>query len=685
MRCIVHSPTWGVFGISSKFISKVREEVIVGSVFDFFDNKIPQFGLQNRDGQIDMALDIAEAIANKKNIMVEAGVGIGKSYGYLLPSIFAHKYYERPVIIATSSNHLSEQLSRDIQKVSMMTGIKLNVAIGKGMAHYVCTDRLLFQTENQMDSELREKYTYILQQGYQERNNEAQLNDDEWDLVNVKECRFEKCDYKSECKFYNMRNSIGDYGKADIILINIDLLMAHLKKISYEYYGGILNRKSVLIVIDEAHNLEDKARNAYTISWTLKEMYQKLTSIDNILSRTTFTDYYQELNYIKELLGYIYSELRNQALDEIAKDARKERARFHCNPLVELDLQGFKDSVKHLSTLLQLIGDYRFEKQADKCIDFLNDLTDFVTEFNKEEEQRKHIFWSEFTSGKRRLENFKVSFAPKNIDQLLRELLFSKEIPVILTSATICNQGNSLKERYSYITKSIGYTGILSEPKSTPFDYDNNSILYLPMSMVAYDHENLSEYYAEVTKEILKLIKITHGRTLILFTAKSDLEHVFHLLKKSTTDYEFLKQQNGSTQKETIQKFKDSKGVLLGTGVFWEGVDIPGSDLSQVIIPRLPFPVPDPIINYKCSIAADKLNDVLVPQMLIKLRQGAGRLIRSETDTGVLSILDSRLSYNSKAPYKEDVLNSLPIKRVTGSLITLTKFANEKIIPRLVG
>lgn len=138
-------------------------------------------------------------------------------------------------------------------------------------------------------------------------------------------------------------------------------------------------------------------------------------------------------------------------------------------------------------------------------------------------------------------------------------------------------------------------------------------------------------------------------------------------------------QREGSSQDGVIAEFRSSKGVLLSTGVFWEGVNIEGSDLSQLIIFRLPFPVPsDPVYEYKASLVENPLKEVFVPDMLLRLRQGTGRLIRSETDLGVLSILDSRLSIAAKKDYRDKVLETLPFKRVTEDYKILEQFVKEK-------
>ena len=183
------------------------------------------------------------------------------------------------------------------------------------------------------------------------------------------------------------------------------------------------------------------------------------------------------------------------------------------------------------------------------------------------------------------------------------------------------------------------------------------------------------EFVKQATQRLIELLKMSNGKALVLFTAKSDLSYVYSELKKNDLPFEILSQSEKGSQKEIIRKFKnDEDSVLLATGSFWEGISIEGKPLSHLIIFRLPFPVPDPIIDYKCSIAENPLMDVQVPEMVIKLKQGVGRLIRKETDKGIVSILDPRLGNSFKNQYKDLIWDALPMKNKTDSLTEIKEF-----------
>lgn len=177
--------------------------------------------------------------------------------------------------------------------------------------------------------------------------------------------------------------------------------------------------------------------------------------------------------------------------------------------------------------------------------------------------------------------------------------------------------------------------------------------------------------------EIIRILKISEGKALILFTAKSDMIEVYEGLKDKVP-YRVLMQNGNASQSDTIAEFKlDINSVLLGTGAYWEGISVEGIALSNLIIFKLPFPVPEPIIDYKISICQDGLMEVLVPEMIIKLKQGIGRLIRSKKDFGIISIIDSRVGEKSTAKYKQRIWDALPIKNRTSNFNEIEEFYNS--------
>ena len=231
-------------------------------------------------------------------------------------------------------------------------------------------------------------------------------------------------------------------------------------------------------------------------------------------------------------------------------------------------------------------------------------------------------------------------------------------------------------ERCRYFLEALDFPteiGVVSEPKKSPFDYDKNTMLYVSPNMPYPGHskEERKQYADAAISEIIKLLAVTNGKALILFTAKSDMSYVYGRLTNEKLPYKLFIQNDSSSQKRRLEKFRtDTNSVILGSGTFWEGINIEGESLSQVIIYKLPFPINE----YKMSLSKDPIMEVAVPEMIIKLKQGAGRLIRSAADKGIVSILDPRVNSKSKAAYREMVLNVLPEKNRTESIDELQEF-----------
>ena len=243
----------------------------------------------------------------------------------------------------------------------------------------------------------------------------------------------------------------------------------------------------------------------------------------------------------------------------------------------------------------------------------------------------------------------------------------------ILTSGTISNGLN-----FHYFKREVGLdkfkpSEIIESRTSSPFNMEKNTRLYIPEDMPPVETE---EYYDAVSKRIVELIKTTNGHTAILFTSYTAMQTVYQKTRNSLRKYRVFVMKKGD--KQVIKKFKASKnGVLFATGAMWEGVNCVGDVLSSVIIPRLPFPVRSAVLEGKkesCINSLEFISRFAVPEMVIKLRQGAGRLVRCETDTGVISILDSRAN---KHYYSEVIMDALKKHPVVTSLSEVDEFIHE--------
>lgn len=667
------------------------DKKIVKPTFDFFIN-LKNYNDQwvEREGQTSLALDIADAIRLNEHIMIEAGVGIGKSFAYLYPGLLLVKELYKPIVLATSSIALSEQLVEDAKVISSLLGINAPIVLGKGMNNYVCQKRIdgLQEEKRSLKKSVKKIFSkrevavmslppsiFVSRCKYLERATMPDsITDFQWNLINVQACDHHKCDYKYECGYVEMRSRIKNFGPARVIVVNQDYLLAHLLK--KEQNGeGFINNNKCLIVIDEAHNLEEKARSALTNSWDLNRIFKVL---DNLYYPTaTLGNSREHLQNLKgakqafcEMFNAFSRHLKTEKLNN-GKGRDADRVFLPDN----LGING-ENLLRSLQSLYTAIVTQDNQDRWSEATDELGGLRDFIDALlNRKTRDCQFLFW---LCGKGvNMEHSFVSYAPSNIGDRLNKLLFCKDIPIVLTSATLCQPANDISEMYDYIAYSIGFDGETEEPKDSPFNYDENALLFIPNNIAA-PNEDHEQYLADVADCIAELSTITQGRTMVLFTAKDDLNAVFQALEAKKMSIPIVRQADGSSQATVIRQFRESKGVALVTGAFWEGINIPGQDLTSLIIAKLPFPVPDPIIEYKISQADNNYLNVVVPEMLLKLRQGSGRLIRSETDKGILTILDSRIGNNGKS-YRQKVLSALPIKQLTDSIEDVKKFVTEKI------
>lgn len=666
---------------------------IVKPTLDIF-NDPTLYELKDRVGQSDMALDIAEAIRDKQNIMVEAGVGIGKSLGYLIPGIFAAKTLKGPIVIATSSIALSEQLMKDAYWAQKITGIQVKPVLAKGATNYICKKRI---SESQslikewrknpkavpsFDQRLLDVPEDVWNIAFSCKDRVSlpvKVSNVTWNFIHAQRCSLASCEFKGQCEFAQMRQSIGKYGNADIIIANQDLYLAN--QINERDTGNFfINDRKKILIIDEAHNLETKTRSALTEQWTQGKMLQAFIAIDRPLNRIQAPEkYFSFYEKTKVLIPSLFQSFQRKMTTMVQQDIeQREAVRY---PIYE---KLKPDKITLWANILEEIADIltfstsRYG-QSSAFEDIINkfskmkDAAEIFASFLRGESE--YLCWTE--GNYRNASQIKLCMAPKDINLQLERLLFNyMQIPVIMTSATLCNQNSSLSPSYDYMKQTTGFIGEVSPPKPSPFPYDTNALLYIANDL-ADPSENREEFLKQAVERIYELVSITNGRTLLLFTAKTDLSEVYRAIEKRNLPWKLHRQLDGGAQGTTSQKFIDSGGILFSTG-FWEGFNIPGPALSSVIIVRLPFPVPDPVINYKISRVKNRM-DVLVPEMLIKLRQGSGRLIRDDSDTGIVTILDPRASEKANKPYRSDILNALPIKKVTESLEIVSTFAKEKI------
>ncbi|WP_196594497.1 ATP-dependent DNA helicase [Pectinatus sottacetonis] len=656
-------------------------------------------GMEKRIGQVSMSYEIAQSIYARENIMVEAGVGIGKSFAYLIPALLVQRRLSRPIVLVTASIALSDQLMKDVGYTCKIISeyvhepFEIIPTLAKGARNYICPKKIADLMEKKkiikgkecnkkkltwQDKKIKNYPDWILniKNAIERDDFKKKITPSQWQQICGDSCANEKrqCIYKDKCYYNKMRKNINNGGKAKIIIINMDMFIVHLKLLRQKG-RGLLNENAILYIIDEAHNLEEKTRLKLTISKNKDNLLSLMDKIQTALQKKQHgilqgkTE--KNITIMKNSINKIFTNevkyiTKYRKEDEQHEDATK----FYYFKGKNTDKNGIDGWLKFLRNVHKEID--VSDLPIDKDGKIIADLEDFIELINAFLPESDNILW--FQEDEDTDNKLAICSAPKNIDNYLKEMLFNDNLtPKILTSATLCQNNLSNEHAYDYQRSTIGYEGNLGESKKSPFNYDDNSIMYIPNDIVSPtdDHE---KYLDEISKRIKELADITTGRTLCLFTSKKDMNCVYENLNELHLKWKILIQSSETSQKEIIRMYKKDKGILLSTGL-WEGFNIKGPDISSVIIVRLPFPVPDPIIDYKVSTYSNNRNEVTIPEMLRKLRQGIGRLIRSNEDTGILSILDSRMK-----KYQESVLEVSPIKQVVRNLNDVKSFSKRKFV-----
>lgn len=653
---------------------KTDLQAIGEKVTSFFWDVAPEHGFEMREGQQDMSFEIVDALIHDQHFAVEAGVGIGKSFGYLVPVLLYNKKMKKPVIVATSTIALQEQLWDDVHDVMPLLNTDPEVILAKGQTHYLCHKRAneyLSMDGAVIPKELADG----IEEGFQERKQFPPfLPQNIWDKVNIQRFSMRNCGpCEKKCLYYAIRSQLR-YTDG-IVLCNQDFLTAHLRQIR-RGQDGLINRDADLIVVDEAHNLDDKVRSATTERINQGKILGLIKSATNEVKPSDRQNVYAEANEAQRAIRTFFDCLKAQVQQQInnAQQDMRYADRFFFDDSAESIalLRSMVDATKNAALSIQIYASFEYHGRSTAASDDLDELNENLTEMI--EELDDYLLWIE-----RKRSQAELVYCPKNTREITKRLYFSGKARTILTSATLTNTTEgSLEDQYAYFISNTGFPtdehGCLSEPKPSPYPYDEHSMIYYcdDLPHPTKEHEAFIE---QGVQRLLEVLDISGGKALVLFTAKSDMEDVYSILSQKELPYKVLMQQSGSSQDQVLKEFRENtNSVLLGTGAYWEGISIEGKSLSNVVIFRLPFPVPDPIINYKASIADDALMDVNVPEMVIKLKQGIGRLIRNFTDTGIVCIIDRRLRDEPAERYHDIAWSSLPIKNRTKSLDELRRF-----------
>jgi ATP-dependent DNA helicase DinG len=626
-------------------------------------------GYEHRPGQVGMAEAVLRAFEEKKHLIVEAGTGTGKTMAYLVPAVAAALGKGQRVIISTGTKNLQEQLmQQDIPFLQKILPKKFTASYLKGRGNYACLHRIkkaetapILEGMGDLDHfDKVRKWVLDTETGDRAELVDMPENLKFWHQISARSetCLGQKCADYDACFITKARQKAE---KADIIIVNHHLFFADLNLRGGEY-GKVLPDYGA-VIFDEAHLIEDIAADYFGFevsSYQIDEVVRDAINVqidDNITNR-------EVVNLVGKIAamadrfwaGFTAGRgeegrfpISRELFARTTRDGDVEptsQGEFYWGvdtalQQLEATLDGLKEQTAEVESAVRRIRQIRFDLA-----------------FIVKGEEKTFVYWVE-----RRGRGLYLRATPIDVSGILEDKLFDAVDTVVLTSATLSSGG-----KFDFIRRRLGLPSgkTNSFMAASSFDYAKQTVLYLPPRM---PDPRAPEYVQVAAGEIIKLLNITRGRAFVLSTSNSGMNALYKLVKDKVDFPCFV--QGDMSKAGLLEKFKNTdNAVLFATSSFWQGVDVRGDQLSCVIIDKLPFAVPtDPIVAARQKFIDENgggsFFEYSIPQAIISLKQGIGRLIRSTTDKGVLAILDPRLKTKQ---YGRVFLESLPKSKVTSDL-----------------
>jgi ATP-dependent DNA helicase DinG len=619
-------------------------------------------GYEFRRSQLEMAELVDNAFQKHQHALIEAGTGTGKTLAYLIPAIQSG----RRVVISTATKSLQEQLfTKDVPFLQKYFAPDLKVALMKGRNNFLCRQKVhlmegqpVLKGMDEIDwfSQIRD-WEKLTETG--DRAELTFLPDDAelWNRIDARSdtCTSQKCPEFANCFITGMHQRAQE---ADLIIVNHHLFFADLA-IRQDDFGSILPEYAA-VIFDEAHEIEDvasdyfgRAVSSYKLDELARDAEQTLRllqvsaptvrrSVTQLRERAhTFFDAFpaREGRYPfepSERAGFL--EQNREAYDSLAMGLKR----------IEIELAALTTKPDEVINIARRAADVRRELA-----------------FLLESDEHNYVYWFE-----RRGKGVFLAATPIDVSEILREKLFDQFDTVVLTSATLAVAGH-----FDFLKQRLGLQAVAERVLPHEFDFREQALLYLPEALPDVRH---ASFPVQAAEEIARLLEITEGRAFCLFTSYVQMRDAFERVR-SKVGFPLLLQ-GTAPRSVLLERFKTTpNAVLFATASFWQGVDVPGEQLSCVIIDRLPFAVPsDPIVAARVRALKEDGRDAFaeyqVPEAVLALKQGFGRLIRSRSDRGILAILDTRIQ---RMRYGKIFLESLPDYTTTQDLAVVARFMEK--------
>lgn len=617
-----------------------------------------------RKSQEDMAMAILDTLENKNHIFIEAPTGVGKSFAYLVPAILFAKKHQRKALISTHTINLQEQLiHKDIPFLKEVLPVEFKASLMKGKSNYICPKRLrkASETANKLFEDDEQIFLDRLNIWSKETSDGTRSDirfpiiEQVWDDVCAERgvCTTKTCGIKdTECFFQKAKMELES---SDVIILNHHLFFTLFDGLKDEESEGYLYKNDFLI-FDEAHTVESIAADHLYPRLSREMVKYNLLKLYNERKRKGFLLSFPSLHIfpiiqnLLELNQKFFSEIKEKLFH--MSDGRLERlAERVYEPFVTEDILGEELTrlIEAMRKLRPLSKDEWIENELNEYILRLGEFRYLITEFlemkKNKERSDEFVYWVEVAS-RRNEANVSLCSSPIDLSDFFRENIFREGHSSIFTSATL-----TVENRFIYFKKRLG--GEIARELNLPsqFDFSRQVKIYIPKSIPIPARENNDEYRRILREQIEYFIKQTGGKALVLFTNSFLMRQTADSIREEWFDdnINILVQGEGMSRNHLLNNFRsDINSVLFGLDSFWLGVDVPGEALSNLIITKLPFLVPDhPVIKARMefidSHGGNSFMEYSLPEAILKFRQGVGRLIRSKKDTGIIVILDSRI------------------------------------------